>query len=101
LIIEFYALIALMCISALMYLKTRRKAWLLLALGSFFLTGNAFSGLIYGLVGLFVSPSHEFSDLLFNLEIIISVSMIAIGFGLILRETWNKYYPSRQPKSLK
>ena len=90
------ATIALMCCSLYIYHKVRLKRWLLFALGLFLLTSTIISVVTIDLISIFVFPPYKFIDLVLNLELIISSTIMAIGLGLILKGTWDNYQMKRK-----
>ena len=82
-----FASIAFMFLGIFGFSRTKKRRWLLLALGSFLSTSNV----IGSTVGL-VSRDWKLLERVFTLELMVSGTMIAIGLGLILKGTWDNYH---------
>jgi len=91
--------IALKCCSIAAYWRTKLKGWLLPALGFFFLS-TGFMGTVTLAIfeALLPHPIYRFVGLAFWLELYISAILIAIGWGLVFKRSWNKY--KAKPKTV-
>lgn len=94
-----YTTIALTFFGIFMYWRTRKKRWLLLALGFFLLTSGVITTTIITLLtklGVYdMAYNFEFSywlaRWLYRLELITSTTMIAVALGFIFKGMWDNY----------
>jgi len=91
-----------MCLSIVAYWRTKLKGWLLSALGFFFLSSGFMGTLIIEILkAMFPPPTiFRFVDYAFYLELYTSVVLIAIGWGLALKQSWNKHRTKLNFKAL-